>query len=414
MNTKLILVSTGVLLLLMLSSGCSLVQIDEESDQIDQMGIIEGVVNIEGPSENSVYVVLFEQKAHSLELANRYTLQDEGRYVFNVSPGIYKLAAYQDENGDGRYQRNERAAILGGDDADSAVEVVIKEREQLRVEPITIARPLTSSKQDNDTFDIADNHTGKVVSLDDPRFDREIGALGLWKPNTFLKDYGWGLYLLQPYDPGLVPVIFIHGAGGNPREFSALVERIDKSRYQAWVFHYPSGYDLGAISSTLVSSLNQLEASYGFHRFGLIAHSMGGLVMRSAIMSYFESSHDAQIELAISINSPMLGMESAAVGVDMSPIVVPSWHDVARGSAFINKVMQWKMPDAVPYYLIFSYQRGEGDDGVVPLHSQLPMKLQDEARRIYGFNAGHADILRNPEFLDRFAELMNQVALAGN
>jgi len=108
---------------------------------------------------------------------------------------------------------------------------------------------------------------------------------------------------------------------------------------------------------------------------------MGGLVARSFIMKYQKEypSHFQNIKFVMTINTPMLGMSSADIGVRFSPIVILSWRDIAPGSDFLNKLNTWKWPDSVPYHLVFSYKSGEGDDGVVNLESQITNKLQLEA-----------------------------------
>ena len=103
----------------------------------------------------------------------------------------------------------------------------------------------------------------------------------------------------------------------------------------------------------------------------------------------------------------MMGMSSAAQGVKMSPIVIPSWYDVAKDSPFIRQILDWPWPDEIPYHLVFSYQTGKSSDGVVPLESQIPISLQNEAIRIYGFNAGHALVLTEPEFITTFTRIVN-------
>ena len=63
--------------------------------------------------------------------------------------------------------------------------------------------------------------------------------------------------------------------------------------------------------------------------------------------------------------------------------------------------------NGVPYHLIFSYEQGEGSDGVVPLESQIPLSLQNEAIRLYGFKSGHALVLTDPGFIDTFNRIMD-------
>jgi len=104
-------------------------------------------------------------------------------------------------------------------------------------------------------------------------------------------------------------------------------------------------------------------------------------------MKHYQNKHPAKIQLFITVNSPMRGMPSAKSGLAYSPIVVPAWRDVASESEFIKNLSAWYWPKEIPYHLVFSYEAGEGSDGVVPLESQIPLRLQSESTRIYGFNS---------------------------
>ena len=64
------------------------------------------------------------------------------------------------------------------------------------------------------------------------------------------------------------------------------------------------------------------------------------------------------------------------------------------------------MPDETAYHLVFSYLPGEEGDGVVPMNSQLSLSLQDEATKTYGFEAQHAQILKQEEFVQRFHKIL--------
>ena len=51
---------------------------------------------------------------------------------------------------------------------------------------------------------------GQIATLDDKIFAQENGSTGYWKPLTFLRDFGVGVYFLEPYAPKKIPVLFIH------------------------------------------------------------------------------------------------------------------------------------------------------------------------------------------------------------
>jgi pimeloyl-ACP methyl ester carboxylesterase len=391
----------------MMISGCSLLEISQQSKDIGKAGTIQGRIHIASGSEAPVYVLLFEKRGFSPQLVRNYVLQGEGEFRFYAQQGTYFVAAFQDINQDSLYQQSEPAALYGGEGLFNASPLNLFSRGLIELEALTLKGPIRQQlNQNNISFDVNQDHTGEIVSLDDPRFSREIATLGLWKPLSFIDQVGVGLYLLAPPSEDRIPVIFIHGAGGTPIEFAALTDSLDGVGFQPWVLHYPSGLRLDIVSDYLVKSINLLENKYPFKSFYLISHSMGGLVMRSAVKKYLSSEHQSVIGLAMTINSPMDGMASAKFGVSSSPIVVPSWRDIAKSSSFIRNISDWPWPEEIPYHLVFSYENGKGDDGVVDLESQIPLSLQSEATRLYGFNAGHASILREPAFIRTFQHIL--------
>ncbi|ODB85778.1 hypothetical protein A3194_13225 [Candidatus Thiodiazotropha endoloripes] len=397
-----------ILLLSIMSSGCSLLEISQQSEGVNKAGTISGRVVIESGSDAPVTILLFTKQDFAPELERKYILQGDGEFRFYAEEGSYYVAAFQDTNRDSLYQQTEPAILYGGSDLFNATPVVLQPSNHVELDTLILKGPIAKKiNRDNISFEIEQDHTGEVASLDDPRFSREIGSLGLWKPISFIDQVGIGLYMLSSPEAKRIPVIFIHGAGGTPLEFADLAKSLDSQRFQPWVLHYPSGLRLDIVSDYLVKSINQLESQYPFDNFYLIAHSMGGLVMRSTVKKYTESEHHPVIGLTMTINSPMDGMASAEFGARSSPIVIPSWRDIAQNSEFLTLIRSWPWPEEIPYHLVFSYQGGDSDDGVVDLESQIPLSLQAEATRLYGFNAGHATILTNPEFIQRFQNILD-------
>ncbi|MET0067078.1 MAG: alpha/beta hydrolase [Candidatus Thiodiazotropha sp.] len=389
-------------------SGCSILNIKQQSDAINNTGTISGSLKVETDNDALAYILLFKVQEIGTELVSKYALQGDGEFRFYAGSGTYAIAAFQDTNRDKLYQHSEPATIYGGAKVSDAIVIQLDSNRAITLEQMVIHSPLEEkTEQDNISFEIQRLKSGELASLDDPKFSREIGTLGLWEPMSFLEQVGGGLYTLSPPDKHRIPVIFIHGAGGTPLEFEHMIESLDSSRFQAWVLHYPSGLRLDIVSDFLVKSINQMDSQLTMKEFYLVAHSMGGLVMRSTVMKYTSSTHRAKIGLAMTINSPMNGMASAEFGTKTSPIVLPSWRDVAKNSDFIKQISEWSWPHTIPYHLVFSYESGSGDDGVVALESQLPMWLQSDATRLYGFNAGHATILVDRIFVDRFKHIIN-------
>ena len=392
---------------LYLLSACSLWEIKEQTEIIEDKSTISGVVQLEKGIAGSVFVRLYQHKNSYIELVNQMTLNTNGSYQFNVLPGRYLVAAYIDQNSNQQYERGEPAVYDGY--AQKQPDLIdVQEKQHYKRPVLTISGPIqkVSSLKLKKSFNKAVQNIGKVVNLNDPMFGYDNASLGLWRPLEFVQQFGGGLLMLQDYDKEKTPVIFVHGIMGNPLNFEAIIKELDRDKFQPWVLYYPSGMRLDMVSDYFLNALNQLYAEYGFSDVQIIAHSMGGLMSRSFLMKQ-QVEPAFEISLFVTINSPLYGMDSAASGVKHSPIVISSWRDVAADSDYVKRVHEWQHPADIPYHLFFSYLKGEDGDGVVSLSSQLSPSLQEEAVKIYGFNARHAEILKQPEFISRLNSILS-------
>ena len=100
--------------------------------------------------------------------------------------------------------------------------------------------------------------TGDVISLADARFTQQNAESGLWRPFDFVQNSWAGIYFLEPYDAKKVPVLFVHGINGTPASFDYLIEHLDSTRFQPWVYYYPSGLHLAGIANHLDDTLAKL------------------------------------------------------------------------------------------------------------------------------------------------------------
>lgn len=116
--------------------------------------------------------------------------------------------------------------------------------------------------------------------------------------NVFLPDRftdETGLYFLEDYDPGKIPIVFVHGLVSSPDAFKNVLnalypEKWFRDRYQVWLYNYPTGNPW--IYSAIAFRENIREAvSYAKQRGGgklldemvVVCHSMGGLVTRCSV-----------------------------------------------------------------------------------------------------------------------------------
>ncbi len=98
-----------------------------------------------------------------------------------------------------------------------------------------------------------------------------------------------GLYMLQPYDPDRIPVIFVHGLISTPRMWRNAINEIEtdpelRRRYQCWVFAYPTGNPPLYSAMRLRDELAELKRIYPNSKpMVLIGHSMGGILSHAQV-----------------------------------------------------------------------------------------------------------------------------------
>lgn len=391
---------------ILLQTSCSLLEIKAQSEQLAGVSFISGTLENVG-TESPVYAVLLKKTTTSVEIAAQILIDEKNRYQFYALPGSYIVGAYIDNNKNGEREDNEFYGLYSQNNDPYQI-IQIGADEQRDLESFRITRLLKLDEGNKSVTNLSKSLTniGKVISLDDDIFLNENSELGLWQPLTFVNKIGGGLFMLQAFEPNKTPIIFVHGILGNPKEFDKIINALDRDKYQPWVLYYPSGLQLNLVSDYLQSSLNQLKQQYDFTDIHLITHSMGGLMSRSFLMKHQKQAPDYGISLYMTINSPMYGMQSATSGVESSPIIIPSWRDIAINSDYIKRVHHWHIPPDIDYHLIFSYLPDEEGDGVVPMSSQLSLSLQEEATQIYGFQAQHAHILQDDRFIQRFNKIL--------
>ncbi|WP_417736783.1 esterase/lipase family protein [Rosistilla oblonga] len=106
------------------------------------------------------------------------------------------------------------------------------------------------------------------------------------------------LKFLEPYQPDKIPLILVHGLLSNPATFLEVADAVRAdpqlaSRYQIWVFRYPTGDEF--LQSTAVMR-QQLAAAFACHTGGspgqrhphravIVGHSLGGLLSKLQVTS---------------------------------------------------------------------------------------------------------------------------------
>lgn len=94
-----------------------------------------------------------------------------------------------------------------------------------------------------------------------------------------------------------------------------------------------------------------------------------------------------------------------------SPFCAQSAERPIPDSDFIQSLFQRKLPPFLEYYLFFSYKGDcslflENNDGTVELASELDLRAQAEADKMFGYNEDHGSILYNESVLSKINDLL--------
>jgi pimeloyl-ACP methyl ester carboxylesterase len=397
-------------------AGCTLFRAADDIKEFAQAATIVGTVDAPEAATHPLVLGLFRDEDGKKSLATYYVRWGPGPFRFTVPAGRYHVFAFEDRNENLRYDEGEPVYYVGARQAPLAADAG-KRLDVGRIAlstavPEGIAEARAAARRDLAASpDLSRFHRGTIVTWDDPRFRREAAEEGMWTPLDAFEKYGAGIFFFEPYDPKRVPVVFVHGINGTAADFRTIIDSLDRTRFQAWVFQYPSGLRLNLLSDFLVRILDELRLRYSFDRYVIVAHSMGGLVSRGAVNNIVQRAGPLPIALYVTISTPWDGHEAAEMGTKYSPVVLPVWVDMSPGSAYLQSLFRKPLPDSLPYYLFFGYQGGSGTDGTVSLKSVLDLSAQDQSLRVVGFPDNHMSILSDRSVIDRLNALLARYAV---
>ena len=91
------------------------------------------------------------------------------------------------------------------------------------------------------------------------RADTDVVSLFRFEPT--------GLSLLQPYQRGKIPVVFVHGLWANPWSWSRMIESLEadpalRDRYQFWTFGYSTGDPIPYSAVLLRRDLDEVRRKF--------------------------------------------------------------------------------------------------------------------------------------------------------
>ena len=379
-------------------------------------GIIENADAFQCPVKAAV--VEWDPVKNQVFSGDRIDLTAGGAFMFIVKSPLHQhVMAYADQNRNNKYDAKEPLWIYRNSNGEATPVNLNPENRSARLTgklstsetpPPSMMEAIKRMIAGRDLNQVLSHQgirysIGEIASLDDPRFAATRGEDGLWMPAESSIKNGFGIYFLDAYDPAKTPVIFVHGAAGSPQDWRYAMEHLDKRRYQAWFYVYPSGMRLQNAAYALHRGVDNLHQRLEFKRLHVVAHSMGGLVSRAFITRNVIDEGNRYIDTFITFSSPWGGHEAAAMGVKYAPEVVPSWRDMAKGSGFLDHLFDKRLKGKVNHHLFFSHHASRSrilppeNDGTVSVASQKRKEALADAVEVRGFDETHISILSAKE-----------------
>ncbi len=115
---------------------------------------------------------------------------------------------------------------------------------------------------------------------------------------------GHWLYLMEPYDPEKIPVLFVHGLLSTPLAWADATNELwgdatFRSQYQVWHYLYPTSapflYSAKMLRQRVQETRMMLDPGQrhpASQRMEVVAHSMGGLITRTLVTDSGETAWD--------------------------------------------------------------------------------------------------------------------------
>jgi triacylglycerol esterase/lipase EstA (alpha/beta hydrolase family) len=123
-----------------------------------------------------------------------------------------------------------------------------------------------------------------------------------------LKD---NLFMLHPYHPGRIPVIFVHGTASSPARWAEMANELMNDpvlaqRYQLWFYIYNTGnpvaYSAMGLRESLQRAVKDLDPQGQdptMRRMVVIGHSQGGLLTKMTVVNSGTRFWDARYKVPI-------------------------------------------------------------------------------------------------------------------
>ncbi|NLY00810.1 MAG: alpha/beta fold hydrolase [Rhodopirellula sp.] len=208
----------------------------------------------------------------------------------------------------------------------------------------------------------SDLTTPLAYFLSNPHF-ASLATDGLLHPERLLAGIGdqrapVGLYMVQPYEKGKIPVLLVHGLWSSPMTWMQMFNDLRSSteirdHYQFWFYLYPTAQPFWASAAQLRRDLDDTRQildpdrqEAALDHMVLVGHSMGGLISRMQTIDsrddFWKIVSDEPFE-SVQADAEVKDRLAKCFFFQANPAIrrVITIGTPHRGSKFANQTTQW-------------------------------------------------------------------------
>lgn len=200
---------------------------------------------------------------------------------------------------------------------------------------------------------------------------------------------------------GVVPVVLVHGYGGDSASMAPIAERLDREGREVVAVDLPNGGTGDIVDSA--AALAGVVDGTGAPQVDLIGYSAGGIVAR-AYLEHFDGIERARY--VITVGSPHHGTSIAGDAAVSDPaLCTDACLQMVPGSSLLEELNQ---PDETPPGPTFVTVWTAFDDTVKPpetalLEGAINVKVQAVCPSAH---VGHGDLVRDPMVLGVIVQVL--------
>ena len=225
------------------------------------------------------------------------------------------------------------------------------------------------------------------------------GDFSLFKDKARYQD---GIFLMGPYRPGHMPIVFVHGTASSPARWAEMFNELINDpalwgHYQFWVFTYNTGnpvvYSAGILADGLRKTVQELDPEGkdpALKKMIVIGHSQGGLLTKMTVIDTGTTIWD------VAFNEPFEEVQAS-----------PEAKEILRRSMFFTPVPSVKRVVFLATPHGGSFLSGGWIGRLTSKFISLPFRLSDAMKEAVSLNLDVRGAVRSMKEIPKSTDNMD-------